>query len=104
MSRLSYTSSLLRLFSVLLWCVHSAGAWALDPGDHDVRLRVGGLDRHYVIHVPQKAPPRPALILNFHGAGANAREQQKYSRMDLLAAREGFLVVYPDGTGPIRDR
>src|SRR5262249_45930074 len=41
---------------------------------------------------------------NFHGGGANARAHQGYVRMDALADREGFLVVYPDGTGPVRER
>lgn len=79
-------------------------AFALEPGDHDVRLRVGGLERHYVVVVPPRVTAPPALVLNFHGAGANAREQQKYTRMDVVAAREGFLVVYPSGTGPVKDR
>jgi polyhydroxybutyrate depolymerase len=50
------------------------------------------------------APPRPAVVLNFHGGGAHARAQQAYARMDALADRKGFLVVYPDGTGPVRER
>jgi polyhydroxybutyrate depolymerase len=91
----------LACFLLLLLCT---SARALDAGDHDVRLRVGALERHYVVHVPRSLKPRPAVVLHFHGGAAHAREQQKYSRMDLVAAREGFLVVYPDGTGPLRDR
>ena len=83
---------------------YSVCALALDAGNHDVRIRVGGLERHYVVHVPPKPAAHAALILNFHGGGANAREQQRYVRMDALADREGFIVVYPDGTGPVRER
>ena len=36
-----------------------------------------------------------------HGGGSNAAQQQKYSKMDPLADREHFIVVYPDGTGRI---
>ncbi len=73
---------------------------ALPAGDHAITLR----DRAYIVHVPAKLPPRPALVLNFHGGGGNAPAQQKYSRMDELADREGFLVVYPEGTGPFEGR
>ena len=79
-------------------------AFALEAGDHEVRLRHDKAERHYVLHVPARLAARPAVVLNFHGGGANAREQQKYSRLDLVAAREGFVVVYPDGTGPVAGR
>jgi polyhydroxybutyrate depolymerase len=43
-------------------------------------------------------------VINFHGGGANARNQKSYSLMDKTAAREGFIVVYPNGTGGIGGR
>jgi polyhydroxybutyrate depolymerase len=72
-------------------------ARALPPGDHSILFG----ERSYILHVPAKLGPRPALVLNFHGGGGNAAAHQKYVRMDAVADREGFLVVYPDGTGPI---
>ncbi|MBI1943233.1 MAG: polyhydroxybutyrate depolymerase [Betaproteobacteria bacterium] len=78
--------------------------FALAPGDHDVRFQAGALERHYIVHVPPQPGPRPALVLNFHGGGANARVHKEYVRMDALADRERFIVVYPDGTGPVRER
>ena len=39
------------------------------------------------------------VVLNLHGGGGNARAQQRYARMDALADRERFIVVYPNGTG-----
>jgi polyhydroxybutyrate depolymerase len=82
----------------------AAPALALAPGDHDIELRVGILPRHYLVHVPPRPAALPAVVLNFHGGGGNARDHQRYVRMDALADREGFLVVYPDGVGPVRDR
>lgn len=84
----------------LLWGI----AHALSPGDHDISLRVGPAERRYILHVPPSAPANPALILNFHGGGGNPAAHQKYARMDALADREGFLVVYPYGNGPLRER
>ena len=93
------------LWRVFFWLfAFPASCLALAPGNHDFYLRVGNLERHYVVHMPPAAGPRPALVLNFHGGGANARAHQGYVRTDALADREGFLVVYPDGTGPVRER
>jgi polyhydroxybutyrate depolymerase len=56
--------------------------------------------RSYRVHIPsltsQGALP---VVINFHGGGGNAAGQQKYTGMDGLADQEGFIVVYPDGTG-----
>lgn len=38
-------------------------------------------------------------MLNFHGGGGNAKTQKWYTRMDETADREGFIAVYPNGTG-----
>jgi polyhydroxybutyrate depolymerase len=73
----------------------------LPPGDHRVALAHGGRARGYLLHLPPAAhagAPLP-VVLNFHGGASNATGQQRFSRMDALADREGFVVVYPDGTG-----
>ena len=57
----------------------------------------GGVTRTYVLYVPSKAPPRPALILAFHGHGGDGAGQERLSGLDRLADRDGFIVVYPDG-------
>jgi polyhydroxybutyrate depolymerase len=38
------------------------------------------------------------LVLNFHGFGSNALEQERYSGFAALADREGFIVATPEGT------
>ena len=73
---------------------------ALPPGDHSIILGGSAESRAYILHVPTKLGAKPALVLNFHGGGGNAPGHQKYVRMDPLADREGFLVAYPEGTGP----
>ncbi|HXF66530.1 MAG TPA: PHB depolymerase family esterase, partial [Burkholderiales bacterium] len=81
----------------------AAGAPALAPGDHEFVLLHRELRRSYLVHVPPQARsgrPLP-VVINFHGAGGNARIQKWYSRMDEAAVRHGFIAVYPDGTGGI---
>lgn len=79
-------------------------ALALAPGDHQIRIVFGGAERHYIAHVPPEPGPKPPVVLNFHGGGGNARAHKDYVHMDELADREHFLVVYPDGSGPIQGR
>jgi polyhydroxybutyrate depolymerase len=79
-----------------------AAVAALAPGDHTLSITAGGIERGYIVHVPPRAQTAPAVVLNFHGGGGNAGAQQKYTRMDALADREGFLAVYPNGTGVMK--
>ena len=84
----------------LLAAAGHAGA-ALKPGDHEFFLRRQGLMRSYLVRMPPHASadaPLP-VVLNFHGGGSNARTQKWYSRMDRTADREGFIAVYPNGSG-----
>jgi polyhydroxybutyrate depolymerase len=39
------------------------------------------------------------VVLAFHGGGGNAGQFRESAGLDRLADREGFLVVYPAGTG-----
>jgi polyhydroxybutyrate depolymerase len=88
--------------------VGAAGACAatLAPGDHEFSLIHGQLNRSYIVHVPPQVrggKPLPAVV-NFHGGGAHAQVQKQYSRMDATADREGFIAVYPNGSGGIGGR
>jgi polyhydroxybutyrate depolymerase len=64
-------------------------------------IAVGGLDRSYVVHLPNgRAPTQAApLVLVFHGGGGNAANAARMSGMDAKADKEGFIAVYPNGTG-----
>lgn len=58
------------------------------------------LTREYQVYVPasyESGTPAP-LVLNFHGLGSNATEQQLYSAMNLVADTAGFILVAPLGT------
>src|SRR4051812_5775513 len=61
--------------------------------------------RTYEIHLPNgRAPGEPApLVLVFHGGGANAANAMRMSGMNAKSDAEGFIVAYPNGTGPRRD-
>ena len=49
----------------------------------------------------RRAEPAP-VILNLHGAGSNAAEQDLYSDLAVRGPARGFVIVAPDGTGQPR--
>jgi polyhydroxybutyrate depolymerase len=78
---------------------HGVGGVVSITVEHD------GVKRTALVRVPpQVAERRPLpVVLNFHGGGGNAVSQQRYVHMDAIADREGFIVVYPNGTGVLQD-
>ena len=72
------------------------------PGS-DIRfnLRHDGLEREYIVHVPE-AYSRAAflpVVFAIHGGGGDAEHSAAYFGLNAKADQEGFLVVYPQGTG-----
>jgi polyhydroxybutyrate depolymerase len=64
-------------------------------------IRVGKLDRAYLLYAPAKRAAAPALLIVFHGSMGTAggiRVATGYE-FDRLADRDGFIVVYPQGHG-----
>lgn len=57
--------------------------------------------RRYLVHVPKGHDGKRPLpvVLGFHGGGGNAESFRTVSRLNAVADKHGFLVVYPDGTG-----
>ncbi len=79
-------------------------ATQLLPGNHTFRLRHGGRSRSYIVHVPPGAVGALPVVLAFHGGGGNAEGFQRYAELDRVSDRAGFLVAYPNGTGPLPAR
>jgi polyhydroxybutyrate depolymerase len=89
----------------LLACLGSVAHADLLPGDYAFAVQHGGRARTYIVHVPRDRLTSPwPVVINFHGGGSSAAGQQEYSRMDPLSDREGFLAVYPNGTGVFQGR
>lgn len=67
-------------------------------------LRHAGEVRTFRVHVPPGYRGSAApLVLMFHGGGGSGEQlEERSSRMNAIADREGFVVVYPDGTGRLR--
>ncbi len=73
----------------------------LNSGDYDFTIKHDGLIRRYKVHVPpsyDKKTPLP-VILAFHGGTGNADKSPSYFQLNPKSDKEGFIVVYPEGTG-----
>jgi polyhydroxybutyrate depolymerase len=82
----------------------TAGATQLVAGNTELSLTHDGRRRTFIVHVPQRLMARPPVLLAFHGGGGEAAGFQRYAQLDAVADREGFIVVYPNGTGPLPRR
>jgi len=65
-----------------------------------------GRTRTYVLHLPPSydgQTPMP-LVIFLHGGGGNAQSAARNYELSPKADQEGFIVVYPNGTGILLDR
>lgn len=65
------------------------------------KITVAGEQREYLLYVPQSYDPETPtpLIINIHGFSQWPANQMKVSQWNDLADQDGFIVVYPSGTG-----
>lgn len=72
------------------------------PGNHEVKLMVGKLERRFVVHVPPQYDGNKAvpIVLMLHGAGGNSENVQRQTGWDDKADEVGFLAVFGNATTP----
>lgn len=86
------------LSAFLLFVVACMPAPAQSVPAQDLRFAVGSVERRAV--VVNQAPEgqlRPAVLV-LHGGRGSADQQRERTGFDAVAQREGFTVVYPEGT------
>ncbi len=87
-------------------CLSSVHSQPSAPGDSQGELSFEGRTRTYILHVPPSytgQEPLP-LVIFLHGGGGNAQGAARTYGVSTEADQEGFIVVYPNGTGVLRDR
>lgn len=57
-----------------------------------------GLDRQYLIHIPEDLPESPALVFVLHGYGMDNSQMMSSFDWTELADERGFVVAFPNGT------
>src|SRR3954447_18354161 len=71
------------------------------PGTTTQTVAVDGIEREYLLSVPESHDPagHAPLLLDFHGLASNKEQEAFYTRMNQSAGAAGYVVVTPDGSG-----
>jgi polyhydroxybutyrate depolymerase len=85
-----------------LSCLNSADTLNNQVGDHAGSIVWDGLERTYLVHIPPSYDKNKSmpLVIALHGGGGSAKGMVKLTKggFNRLADKEGFIVVYPEGT------
>lgn len=76
-----------------------------ESGTTESSIQSGGLERTFRVHVPPESAMDAGfpLVLVFHGGGGSGEQiELRSSGFSELADEEGFVAVYPDGTGVLK--
>ena len=57
-----------------------------------------GVEREYLVHIPDNFTEDSPIVFVIHGYTDSAKQIMEYSGMNEVSDREGFIVVYPQGT------
>ena len=80
----------------------STGCTTTSPGSTTLSLKVNGFTRTVIVHVPKGSTGTTplALVFNMHGSGSTALEQEEFTKMNVAANHDGFIVAYPQALIP----
>lgn len=67
-----------------------------------MEIEVDGTIRTAWVHIPESTDSDALIpvVMAFHGSTWNGRTMEQVTGFSDIADREGFVVVYPNGTGP----
>jgi polyhydroxybutyrate depolymerase len=121
--KMSHFGWLVHITSGLLLLFGAGKAGAADPeneqSDQRQTLIHDGVKRSYVVYngvrnnnelvpgmqpTPQASVQKVPLVLVLHGGGGNAENVADMTGFSDKARQEGFIVVYPEGSGRLRNK
>jgi polyhydroxybutyrate depolymerase len=91
--RILVAASVLLLASVVAILVFWQRPLAADISPNEV-ITVDGTTRNYRLVVPHTLPKPAPIVFAFHGIGDSTESMANYCRLDRLASRNGFVLVY----------
>lgn len=104
--RTSFNIAFALVFALVAFCAPdgslvSAESASATAGDIESSVQIDGTERTYRVHIPGAVAPvdgRPVLIV-LHGGGGNGKQVDHSKGISDLADQEGFIAVYPNGSG-----
>jgi polyhydroxybutyrate depolymerase len=68
-----------------------------SSGSATLSLQVARRSRTVIVHVPANYSDtsKVPLVLNMHGSGSTAQDQELFTGMDTASDTDGFMVAYP---------
>lgn len=83
-------------FALILASTDRVGAQTADAVEQLQTLRSSGIDRTFILHIPEGLRYGAPLVIVLHGYGG-AAIPARYG-MNAVADKHGFAVCYPNGT------
>lgn len=79
------------------------GTSTVRAGQERVTIESGGQERWFLRHVPPAHDGRTPvpLVLDFHGYSEGAEVHTQMSKLGEFGDTEGFVTLFPQGTGPV---
>jgi polyhydroxybutyrate depolymerase len=79
-----------------------SGCTTTSPGSSTLSLKVNGFTRTVIVHVPKVSTGATplALVLNLHGSGSTAAGEMIFTKMNVAANQDDFIVAYPQALIP----
>jgi len=78
----------------LLFVLALAATACGDPARR--AITVDGIERYYLLHVPEGLEGEAPLVVALHGGTGSAEDMRKVSKFEQLGETEGFITVYPN--------
>jgi polyhydroxybutyrate depolymerase len=85
----------------------ASAAPAVKAGDPYQTLLHDKINRHYLLRTPAESVLSAGsvpLVLVLHGGGGNTENAERMTGFTAKAQREGFIVVYPEGSSRFRQK
>jgi polyhydroxybutyrate depolymerase len=72
---------------------------ALTGKVEERRLEFGGLQRSFLVYIPERLPDRVPVLLVLHGSAGTAKRMRSATAwaFEQIADRHGAVIVYPEG-------
>ncbi|MCA9837821.1 MAG: prolyl oligopeptidase family serine peptidase [Trueperaceae bacterium] len=73
--------------------------FSLGSAQEVLSLSDQGLERHYILRVPETISPEQPLplVILLHGRGGNGASMERITKFTDLLTTHSFIAVYPDG-------